>query len=205
MTAGAAAIAGTHQSLRSHPQLHSLFKDAENRYLSEPELQHYCDLLPQYAERANAAREVANVEEAVVALTTEEVFSSYAYEEKYGDYADTAKEKCRRDITTVCAYATLAMLMDDAQWFEDKVLIWFKTILHALHLPGRYTTVSPAQKSDEVLEEVLQQAAALPAHIASVYTAYTLLKQHYEEILTEPSWALMKPFLQQTIDVLTEN
>ena len=189
-------------SLRKHPQLQGLFKAAESRQLSTTELKQYNEIVPDHAVRAKAAAEVAKVESAVVQKTVKEIFVLYPYEQVH----DRAPEKCIRDVTYVSAYATQTMLMNDPQWFEDKLLLWLKTILQAFSFPTRSDKVKKSMfglRSVETLDDITSVADTLPTHIGSIYATYTRLKQNYKQVLSPEAFALMDGPLQQAIDILS--
>lgn len=183
-------------SLRKHPQLQALFRAAESRQLTEQELDEYCRVVPEFIERAVAAREIAAVEQAVVQKVIDEIFAIYPYEQ----FHQAALAKCVRDVRYVSAYATLSMLMNDSRWFSDKLLIWLKTILHSFEFPDRKhkgrVLFSGTTGQDSKIEE-------LPVHRRSIYETYTKLKQHYQRVLTVSSFRLIEPYLQQAIDILS--
>lgn len=106
-------------SLRNSPEINALFKHAESRHLTEEELETYCKLAPHYADRAKASREVALREFMVVKATLEEIFAMYPF----AMHHEVATPKCHRDVTYVSVYATHSMLMNDLDWFGDKLLI----------------------------------------------------------------------------------
>lgn len=188
----------TPSSLRWHPQLAALFKSAESRHLTEQELAEYCSIVPHYADRAAAAREVAALEQAVVQEVIDEIFAAYPYEKRHA----AAAAKCPRDVRYVSAYATLSMLMNDPAWFDDKLLLWLKTILQAFEFPDR---ISEKRKvlfggsgggEDERLKK-------LKIGQRSIHETYSKLKQRYRERLSPDAYRLLESYLQQAIDVLS--
>ena len=126
-----------------------------------------------------------------------EIFSQYNYEQLH----EQAMAKCPRDVGYVLAYAVAAMLTRDPAWFDNKVLIWLKTILQAFDFPERTRSAAGALFADEVLEEHL---ARLPKKSRSVFHTYYRLKQEVEGELELDQAECLAPYLQQTIDTLTE-
>jgi len=182
------------QSLRHHPLLAAIFKAAESRYLTLQELDEYCRVVPEYRHRATVAKEVAAIEVKTVTLVLQEVFSIYPYE----NHHQFALAKCTRDVRYVSAYAVLAMLMNDPQWYKDKLLYWLQTILHAFEFPDRAMRkkVLFSAQGNSVLER-------MSAKQRSIYETYTKLRDKYRESLTPTSFALLEPYLQLTIDILS--
>lgn len=183
-------------SARQHSKLLSVWKEAESRHLTDDELQLYLEALPDFAERARAAREVRQHEGEVVNKAIQAVFSVYPYESNH----EFATAKCTRDVRYVSAYATMAMLMADGQWLDDKLLIWLKTILQSFSFPDKVekrSVLFGAKAQDASLER-------LDAKRRSIFDCYTRLRDGYQAALTPPSYQLMRPALQQVIDTLTE-
>jgi hypothetical protein len=185
------------ESLRLHPELAAIFKAAESRHLTEQELDEYYRVCPDALERVSVAREIAALEQSLVQKVVAEVFLMYPYEQHH----EMASPKCVRDVRYVVAYASLAMLMKDPQWFEDKLLIWMKTILQSFEFPER----SQQKKVlfGGVTTEENKRENALKTKQRSIYETYTKLKQYYRNSLNASAFALFEPYLQQAIDVLS--
>lgn len=181
-------------SLRTHPDIKALFKAAEARHLTEDELQRYLRLAPGHEARADAAREVAAAQPHVVQATVGEIFQLYPYAQNHF----AAPEKCTRDVAYVSIYATHTMLLQDPAWFNDKLLIWLKTILQAFEFPERNS-----EGLDVPYPDITRQADKLPSQVASIYNTYARLQRKYESVLSPAAYALMREPLQQPIDVLT--
>lgn len=182
---------------REHPQLASLWREAESRHLTDEELQLYVEVWPEAAERAQAAREVRAAEAQVVKTVVQTVFDLYPYEQHH----ELATAKCTRDVRYVSAYATMAMLMDDGTWLDDKLLIWLKTILQSFSFPDRVQkrkVLFASRGTDPDLDR-------LDAKRRSIHDTYSRLRDGYQKALGERSFALMQPHLQQVIDTLTED
>jgi hypothetical protein len=119
----------------------------------------------------------------------------YPFIEKH----ELAQGKCYRDVHYVSAYSTMAMLMNDPEWFRDKLLIWLKTILQAFHFPAR-DQKAEASKSQRI---VSLEADKLPQPRSSIFETYSRLKQNYKERLSPESYALIEPMLQLSCDILS--
>ncbi len=182
---------------RHHPDLAAIFKATESRQLTEQELEEYYRVLPDELPRATAAREIKAIETQVVQAVINEVFALYPFEECHA----MATGKCARDVRYVSAYATLAMLMNDPQWFGNKLLIWMKTIIQAFEFPEQ----SHKPKVSFNMNMGQQQMAQLKPHQRSIFDTYTRLKQQYHRTLSPASYALISPYLQQALDVLSED
>lgn len=181
-------------SIRNHPDLKQLFIDAESRHLDNSELKHYCSVVPEYINRAKAAHEIKKVQTNVVNITVKEIFMMYPYLQHH----DLSQGKCQRDVRYVSAYITQAMLMNDPQWLNDKLLLWLKTILQAFCFPERNKEIA----SVESYKNITQDADKMPAVRSSIYETYKRLKSHYSDQLSPESYALIEPLLETTCKIL---
>ena len=144
---------------------------------------------------------MAQHEELVVKRTVVDIMQLYPYQE----FHLRAPEKCLRDVRYISIYATHTMLMNDTQWFKDKLLVWFRTILLAFEYPG-IDAGDPSKRKDvrNAHPDLTAVATELPDKAQSIYDCYARLRRNYEAVLTPESWALMDEPLQLALDVLTE-
>lgn len=184
-------------SLRRHPRLAELFRQAEGRHLSDEELEVLLSAVPDLAPQVEAARAVRSVATGVVKKVVSEVFSQYPYEKAH----EMALAKCPRDVNYVVAYASLAMLCRDPEWLESKLLIWLKTILQAFDFPDRVKSSANALFADRALEDGL---ARLPKRARSIFHTYYRLQQELKKAMVAEQFELLQPYLQLTLDGLTE-
>jgi hypothetical protein len=184
-------------TIRNNPKVTELFRQAEGRHFSEEELATLVNLCPTLTDRAAAAKEVKECDVAVIQRVVKEVFSQYDYEQHH----EFAQSKCPRDVRYVVCYAVQAMLCEDPGWFDNKVLVWLKTILQAFDFPVRSKGVGGALFADKELELKLQ---SLPQKSKSIFHCYYKLKKEMEKELSPQAFSLMEPYFQQSIDSLTE-
>jgi hypothetical protein len=199
--------------LRDHPEIAELFRIAESRHLTDEEFARYQTLFPEYADRLEAAQEVKAAELSVVTNTVKQVFFLYPYPK----YHEHAKDKAIRDVSYVSVYATHSMLMDDPDWFRDKLLIWLKTILGAFSYPAREERKldSPLNflKTDTLRDpnrlphpEITEHADTMPIKgKRSIYETYARLLVNYQQVLSPKAFALMQPHLQLALDILASD
>lgn len=185
------------QTPRRHPELVEVFKRSEGKYLSDEELDLLLKLYPDRQAEVDTARAVRSLATPVVKRVVSEIFAQYAYEQNH----ELAMAKCPRDVGYVLAYAVTAMLLRDPAWFDNKVLIWLKSILQSFDFPERQRGAGAALFADEELERRL---ADLPKKSRSVFHTYYRLKQEVERELELEQSDCLAPYLQQTIDTLTE-
>jgi hypothetical protein len=179
------------------PRVAELFKQSEGRHFTDDELTIFEREFPERAPHAAAAREVRTKDLAAIQRVVKEIFSQYNYEKNH----EFAMAKCPRDIRYVVAYGVHAMLADDHQWYDDKVLIWLKTILQSFDFPERNRTAMGALFADKALEARLKE---LPQKTKSTYHTYYRIKAEMKKELSPAAFELMAPFFQQAIDTLTE-
>lgn len=182
-------------SFRKHPTLFAMFKAAENRHLTQAEMAEYLSALPAHERRIAAAREVIQHEQSTVEQVLMEVFASYPFESSHA----YAQDKCMRDVRSVSAYATLSMLMNDPQWFRDKLLLWLRTILQAFHFPDREVILKKTMFGANGNND----SQNLAANQRSIFETYSRLRAIYKERLTPVSFALLEPYLDQAVNTLS--
>lgn len=190
--------------LRDNDRLKTLFKSAESRHFTAEELSEYVTLAPAHKDKAAAAREIMEAEFAVVSKTIKQVFSIYPYPK----FHELPLDKCMRDVSYVSAYAIHSMLLDDPDWFRDKLLIWLKTILQSFSYPAREEEDLAAATSKQALPypEITAHADTLnPSGRRSIYETYSRLIMNYKEALSPSAFHLLRPHLQLAVDILSSD
>jgi hypothetical protein len=183
------------QSHRKHPELVSIFTTAEGRFLTDEELAEYVRVLPAARLRADIARQMRAREQDVVEQVVDHIFRDYPFEK----FHPLARVKAIRDIRTVAAYTTLAMLMDDPRWLRDKLLLWLRTILQAFRFPDKETQtrkVAFGAQEDPVAKQLKPEQRA-------IFATYSKLKARFLDELDEPGAAIVGPYFQQVTDTLS--
>lgn len=188
----------TTQSLRSHPQLASLFKDAESRFLTGDELEMYLAEFPDGEARVNASDEVKQVANRIVKKVITRIYELYPYEQKH----QMAMAKCMRDVRYVLAYATGSMLMGDPDWFRDKLLIWMKTIIQSFRYPDIEVEDGERYFSDE---ETTAHIKTLQSHQRSIYETYKAIREEMRTNLSPESFAEMETYLNLALNTLAHD
>lgn len=196
-------------TLRDNPEIAELFRKAESRHLTETEIEHYLTVLPDRVDHIVAMQEIMEAEGTVVVNTVKQVFFLYPFSK----YHELPKDKCIRDVGYVSVYATHSMLLDDPEWFRDKLLIWLKTILQSFSYPAReerrMETPLNFLGTDSLRDpnrlphpEITAHADTLPKPRRAIYETYARLLVNYQETLSPDAFALMKPHLQLAVDIL---
>jgi hypothetical protein len=187
----------TIQSLRKHPQLHSLFKEAESRFLNEEELEFYLAEYPEGSAPAKASGEIKAIANQITKKVITRIYEIYPFESNH----ELAMPKCTRDVRYVIAYATLAMLMQDIDWFRDKLLIWMKTIIQSFGYPDIAKGEKPYFEDTEVVEHL----GTLKSHHKSIYETYYAIREDMRSNLSEEAYNEIEPYITVALDVLAHD
>ena len=189
--------------LRDDPLIKRLFQGAESRHLTPDEYAKYLSLHPQGSDKSAAAREVEGVQLEVVAKTIKQVFSIYPYPK----FHELSLEKCMRDVGYISIYACHSMLLDDPDWFRDKLLIWFKTILQSFTFPAREEQGAASAVAQKPLPnpEITEYADTLVKGRRSIYETYARLIINYQEVLSPKTFGMVRPHLQLAVDILSSD
>lgn len=184
------------QSFRETKGIDELFANAQSRHLTDEEYERYLELFPTEQARVDAAKDLMKNEDMAVKSTVLEVLRMYPFK----DFHVKAAEKCLRDVKFVSIYATHAMLLNDTQWYKDKLLTWMKTILHSFSFPA----LDPTKLDKNKHPEITERAQELPDNISSCYECYARLRVKYGELLAPESMELLEQPLQVAVDALSE-
>jgi hypothetical protein len=186
------------ESPRTHPDLADLFRRAEGRHLTDAELDKMLDVFPALDARVAAAREIREKETALIGRCVKEIYALYPYERHH----EHATAKCVRDVRYVVAYATHAMLADDMRWFEDKLLIWMKTILQAFDFPA--PAPDEAIFAAAVEPGLAEKLKTFSGKTQSIYHMYWLVRREAGKDLRPEHFRLLSPHLELAMNVLSE-
>lgn len=205
MTSSSAA-ANIDPSIRRHPDLIALFKSAESRYMTEEELARYCEVVPQNKDRAVVSAEMAKMDALMVERTVKEVFIYYPFDQ----YHEESDKKCIRDVGYVSAYITLAMLMDDIKWLDDKFLLWMRTMVQAFNFPAQLDV--PDRKgvfdfrssaTNTTAKSIFETAKKMPQSRSAIYATYSILSLNFRSELRPEHWQFVQPYFQQAVNTLS--
>jgi hypothetical protein len=183
------------QSFRGISGLNEMLLGSQSRHFTDDEYARYLHMLPDQQHRVDAARDLMGHEEMIVKRTVLEIMQIYPYQ----SFHARAPEKCIRDVTYISIYSTHAMLVNDNQWYKDKLLYWFRTMLQSFYFPPIAADKAALNKHPALSTE----AAKRPEHIASIYDTYSRLRLNYQQALKPESWKLLDEPLQVALDVLT--
>jgi hypothetical protein len=171
------------------------FKDAEARHWSDQEFEQLQGLIDNGEKRAEVARACYRIEAEVVDSTVDAIFEAYPYREHH----KLSTDKCARDITNVSTYAIHSMLIDDPEWFKNKLLLWLKTILQSFDFPARSQPKETLMFGDS---SVTDKINALPPGRQSIFETYYLLEENYKKRLESEQYELLSPYIGMIKDIL---
>ncbi|MFQ3580675.1 MAG: hypothetical protein SNJ67_06840 [Chloracidobacterium sp.] len=183
-----------------HPDLASIFRQAEGKYFTDAEFAKLESIYPNLSPQIAAAKDVRAKETGIVGRSVKEIYTMYPYEQHH----DHATAKCVRDARYVLAYATLAMLIDDTRWFEDKLLIWMKTILQAFDFPEHGQTEAMREAFAKIDPTLAAKLKPFKGKVKSIYHMYYVVKRECQQELDAASFRLMAPYLDLAMNVLSE-
>lgn len=182
------------RELREHPRLKLMLQQAEGRLFSDDELRVLGNIFPSLQPRCHAGREYGALLPEVVARVVDEINGCYPME----DYNEVAVQKTDRDMSYTLAYAEHAMILNDPNWFDNKLLIWLKTMLRAFEFPDYL----PEADIPEPLEKKLR---ALPPKARAIFHGYERVREEMRTRMAERNYELMEPFLRQINQTLMED
>ncbi|MDX2176010.1 MAG: hypothetical protein SF028_06020 [Candidatus Sumerlaeia bacterium] len=142
------------------PQTHlaRVIKNEPNRPLTEDDFTRILAEEPHLAQRVAAARAAAAAEAAVVKATVDTVLRRFDFVTGRAGYGPA---KCYRDVGGVYHYAVLAMLAGDPTVYENKLLLWMRTIIQALAFPEGSIAFTYALLRKEASKQLPAAAAQL--------------------------------------------
>ncbi|MEM7789856.1 MAG: hypothetical protein AAF546_00510 [Verrucomicrobiota bacterium] len=185
-------------SLRTHPELKTLFKEAEGRFLNEDELDVYLSVAENGESKAEASREVKSIANQVIKKVLTRIFELYPYATQH----NLAMGKCIRDMRYVLAYGTNCMLAEDPDWYRDKLLVWMKTIIQSFDFPDIAEGTTERYFNDpETVEHVL----TLTQGQRSIYETYKGILEEMRANLSEATFSEMEHYLNLSLEILSHD
>ncbi len=93
----------------------------------------------------------------------------------FGDLpGSSAEEKCLRDVSLVFDHILLAIVIDNVNFLEDRMLYWFRKVLDHLDFPG---------------------------HEESIRAVYTIVRAESLALLDGSERAIVEPFFNRVLEV----
>jgi len=183
------------QVKQMNSQLRSEFKDAEARHWTTKEFSVLLTHDKSAQTRIDVARVCYDNETRAVDEAIDAIFEIYPYH----DCHEFSTEKCARDVTNVSTYAIHSMLIDDLDWFNEKLLFWLRTILQSFDFPARSKPKETLMFGNSEITEIIN---SLPAGRQSIFETYYLLEENYKKHLSEEQFEIFRPFISTVKDLL---
>lgn len=144
----------------------------EGRYPSPEEQAAWLAYAGSVSTRFKVIQSIAEAEEAAVRQAIEEIRRRYP---DFDRYHYQGWSKCFRDVQLVVRACAQAMLFDDVNLLETRVLFWLRSILAASNFPP-----------------------------GIVRDTYTLVREGFRQRLPADAFSLFEPFLNRTVEVLSD-
>jgi hypothetical protein len=154
------------------PRLARMLTAAGGRYPTPDERQALLDFAESLPRRVKAAELVEQTESAVVRGVIEEMQRRYP---NFARYHEQGWDKVGRDLELVVRHDAQAVLADDPELLDEKVLVWLRTVLAALNITSGF-----------------------------VRDAFTLLRDGFRAALPAEAFGLLEPALTRNIEVTSD-
>lgn len=106
--------------------------ESPGRYLTMEEKDAVLRGSPYMAPRLAAASDAEARHDEVVERTVKAVLKKFDFKRAY----EYGEDKCIRDVGAVYRWAVFCMLCGDRRMFEDKLLLWMRTVIQSFGFPG---------------------------------------------------------------------
>ncbi len=153
-------------------RLLKLARTADGRYFQPEERDQflaYADSLPR---RFQTSEAVSQREEAIVSAVINEMQRRYP---NFAKFHDQGWAKCYRDLQLVLRHDAQAVIIDDVQALDDRILLWLRSMLAANNLTPKFC-----------------------------HDAFGLLREQAQAQLPAESYELIRPYLDRNVDVLSD-
>lgn len=153
-------------------ELWELVNASDGRYFTSDEEAKVLKFAQTLPARFQAAAKVKAAEEPIVKSVIERMKQLYP---NMARYHAAGWEKAHRDVQLVLRYNVQAMVCNDLQALEDKLLFWLRTILKSVNLTPKF-----------------------------IADTYVLLTQSCRDALPAEAFQLLEPALSRTLSVLSD-
>ncbi len=153
-------------------RIQQMILDSDNRYLSEEEREEIKTYMQAFQKRLDVLALIEDKEDEAVRFCIENTRKRYP---NFDKYHATAWGKAFRDVQLTTRYMAQAMLLDEMQMLEDKLLFWLRTILSGLNFTPEFNR-----------------------------DTYTYLKQGFRQSLPPEAFNEFEPFLNRAISILSD-
>lgn len=135
-------------------QLERLSREVDGRYASDAELTFAIDYVRSFNLRVQTYQKLQEIESMLIQQTYSKM---RALDPTIFDSAGAdISAKWKRDTLRVLRYVAIAVLMDDADTFRERLLLWFQTIMRA------FGAQRSCNLTYQVMQDVVKQSLTAP-------------------------------------------
>ncbi|MBW4468576.1 MAG: phycobilisome protein [Pegethrix bostrychoides GSE-TBD4-15B] len=135
-------------------QIERLSREVDGRYASDAELTFAIDYVRSFNLRVQTYQKLQEIESMLVQQTYSKMRT---LDPTVFDSAGTdISAKWKRDTLRVLRYVAIAVLMDDADTFRERLLLWFQTIMRA------FSAQRSCNLTYQVMQDVIKQSLTAP-------------------------------------------
>jgi hypothetical protein len=131
---------------------------ADGRYFTADERRQVLDYTDSLSRRFQAAEAVEQKEEAVIRTAVEELQKQYP---NFAKYHDQGWARQFRDMQLVLRAAVQAMILDEVERLDDRILFWMRTMFDANNYTPAFVRDCFSQLRDRLAEQVGDHFALL--------------------------------------------
>jgi hypothetical protein len=153
-------------------ELQRIIHDSDSRYLTSEEKEAFNAYFERFSTHVKHAEAIEEAEEAAVRFCIENTRKRYP---NFDKYHDKAWAKAFRDVQLTLRYNVQAMLLDDRQGLEDKLLYWLRTILAGFNFTPEFNR-----------------------------DTYTYLFEGIKKNVPPATADAISPFLERTIEIMSD-
>ena len=139
----------------------SLLIEAEGRYLTPAALDQLKIYVKGWPERRSAYQRLRSLEKTLVLATLKDL------QQESPDLSPRVQELCQRDLVLALRHSTLAMLLQEEDLLQERLIDWMEEQVRLYDLQGTYTTL------------------------------YRLLQQNLKQQLSSSDLELIRPYITQ--------
>lgn len=145
---------------------------SDSRYLTEDERKEVLDYVKGFDERFRVMALIEANEDAAVRFCIDNTRKRYP---NFDKYHGSAWAKAFRDVQLTTRFMAQAMMLDEMNILEDKLLFWLRTILAGLNFTPEFNR-----------------------------DTYTYLKQGFRQSLPPDAFTVFEPFMNRTIEIMSD-
>ncbi len=153
-------------------RINNIILGSDSRYLTREEVDELAEYMTSFQARLETVQLIEENEDSAVRFCIDNTRKRYP---NFDKYHASAWAKAFRDVQLTTRFMAQAMLIDEINILEDKLLFWLRTILSGLNFTPEFNR-----------------------------DTYTFLKQGFRQSLPPDHFARFEPFLDRTIEIMSD-